>query len=243
MMAGKQEREPVRVFQGGEQTVARRLLIVGAGGFGREVLQWAEDIAAQGCEWKIGGFLDADPAALDAYECAYRVLGSPTEYEPSDEDLLVCAIGDPATRIKVAADLTSRGGEFATLLHPTAIVGSRTVLGNGCIICPRVTITTDVRLGRHVIVNTHSTIGHDVSIGEGCSLFSHCDVTGGAVLDQGVTMGAHAAVLPGVRVGEFARISAGSIVSRRVKPFTTMFGVPAKKLFGGEPPVAPPRAA
>jgi sugar O-acyltransferase (sialic acid O-acetyltransferase NeuD family) len=241
-MAAIQPTEAV-VFQGDNQTVARRLLIVGAGGFGREVLRWADDIAAEGCEWEIGGFLDADPAALDAYECGYKVLSSPAEYHPSDDDLLVCAIGDPATRMSVAADLTSRGAAFATLVHPSAIVGSRIVLGEGCIICPRVTITTDVCLGRHVIVNTHSTIGHDVTIGDCCSLFSHCDVTGGANLEPGVTIGSHAAVLPGVRVGEFARISAGSIVSRRVKPFTTVFGVPARKLFGGHPPDATLRAA
>ena len=223
--------------------MTRRLLIVGAGGFGREVLQWAEDIAAEGCDWEVGGFLDADPAALDGYECPLQVLSSPQQYEPVDEDLLVCAIGDPATRMKVAADLTSRGAEFATLVHPTAIVGARNVVGEGCILCPRVTITTDITLGRHVIVNPHSTIGHDVTIGDCSSLFSHCDVTGGATIEPGVTMGSHSAVLPGVRVGEFARISAGSVVSRRVKPFTTVFGVPAKKLLSAEPPSASVRAA
>jgi sugar O-acyltransferase (sialic acid O-acetyltransferase NeuD family) len=237
------DRWPTRVFLEGEQTVTRRLLIVGAGGFGREVLQWAQDIAAEGCDWTIGGFLDADRAALDSYACEYRVLSSPAEYEPSDEDLLVCAIGDPATRMRVTVELTSRGARFATLVHPTAIVGSRSLLGEGCILCPRVTMTTDIRLGRHVIVNTHSTIGHDVTIGDCCSLFSHCDVTGGATLEPGVTMGSHAAVLPGVRVGEFARISAGSVVSRRVKPFTTVFGVPAKKLLSTEPSAASSRAA
>jgi sugar O-acyltransferase (sialic acid O-acetyltransferase NeuD family) len=231
------------VFLGGEQTVTRRLLIVGAGGFGREVLQWAQDIAAEGCDWEIGGFLDADLSALDAYDCGYEVLSSPQQYKSSDDDLLVCAIGDPATRMQVAADLTARGAEFATLVHPTAIVGARSVLGEGCILCPRVTITTDICLGRHVIVNTHSTIGHDVTIGDCCSLFSHCDVTGGATLEPGVTIGSHAAVLPGVRVGEFARISAGSVVSRRVKPFTTVFGVPAKKLLNTEPPAESSRAA
>lgn len=223
--------------------IVKRLLIVGAGGFGREVLQWAEDIAADGADWRIGGFLDADTSALEHYECGYRILGTPDEYTPTDKDLLICAIGDPATRMQVAASLRSRGARFATLVHPSAIVGARTDLLEGCIICPRVTITTDIRLGRHVIVNTHTTIGHDVTIGEGCSLFSHCDVTGGAALDVGVTMGSHAAVLPGIRVGKFARISAGSVVSRHVKPHTTVYGVPAKKLIAAGQPDGSVRAA
>lgn len=214
----------------------RRLLIVGAGGFGREMLQWAEDAVADGADWRIGGFLDADPAALREFDCGYEILTSPEAYVPSTSDLLICAIGRPTTRMKVAADLASRGARFATLIHPTAIVGARTVLGEGCMLCPRVTITTDVTIGRHVIVNAHTTVGHDVALGDCCSLFSHCDVTGGATLDVGVTMGSHASVLPGVAVGEFASISAGSIVTRRVKPHTTVFGVPAKKLYSISPP-------
>lgn len=208
----------------------RRLLIVGAGGFGREVLQWAEDAVADGADWRLGGFLDANPAALAGFACGLPVVRSPRTYVPSSADLLVCAIGDPVTRQHVAADLTSRGARFATLVHPTAIIGRRSQLGEGCIVCPRVTITTDVRIGRHVIFNAHTTVGHDVTIGDCCSLFSHCDVTGGATFDVGVTMGSHASVLPGVRVGEFAKIGAGSVVARSVKPFTTVVGVPARKL-------------
>jgi sugar O-acyltransferase (sialic acid O-acetyltransferase NeuD family) len=212
-----------------------RLLIVGAGGFGREALQWAEDALADGAEWQIGGFLDADSAALDGFDCGYPILEHPDEYTPAPSDLLVCAIGDPAIRMRVTDELDRRGARFTTLVHPTAIVGARSVLGDGSILCPRVTITTDVSIGRHVIMNAHASVGHDVTIGDCCSLFGHCDVTGGARLEEGALMGTHSCVLPGVRVGRFAKISAGSVVTRNVKPHTTMFGVPAKKLPTGMP--------
>ena len=208
----------------------QRLLIVGAGGFGREVLQWAEDAAADGAGWKIGGFLDADASALDDFEVPYGILSRPDEYDPAPGDVIVCAIGDPATRAKVVADLTVQGARFATLIHPSAVVGARSVLGEGSILCPQVTITTDVSIGKHVVVNVHASVGHDASVGDFCSLFGHCDVTGNARLGEGVTMGTHACVLPGVSVGRSAKISAGSVVTRTVKPHTTVFGVPAKKL-------------
>lgn len=211
-----------------------RLLIVGAGGFGREVLQWAEDIVAEGADWTLAGFLDGNQAALDGFDCAQEIVGSPESHVIAEQDLFVCAIGDPVIRERVSSELSRRGARFATLVHPTAIIGARSTIDEGSIICPRVTITVDVQIGRHVVINTLSTIGHDVTIGDYCSLFSHCDVTGGARLETGVTMGSHSSVLPGVRVGESARISAGSIVTRRVRPGTTVFGVPAKKLLGGD---------
>lgn len=208
----------------------KQLIIVGAGGFGREVLQWAEDIMKCRSDWTIQGFLDANPAALEGFACKYSILDSPDGFRPGPADLLVCAIGDPLTRMTVAASLTSRGARFATLVHPTAIVGARSVLGEGCILCPNVTVTTDVQLGRHVIVNNHATVGHDAVVGDCCSLFCHSDVTGAARLEAGVTLGSHSSILPGVKVGEFAKVGAGSIVARRVKPYTTVFGVPAKRL-------------
>jgi serine acetyltransferase len=91
-------------------------------------------------------------------------------------------------------------------------------------------LTANVTLGSFVAVNVYSTIGHDASLADGCTLSGHCDVTGGATLREGVFMGSHAAVLPRIEVGAYARIGAGSIVTRRVAPASTAFGVPARTI-------------
>lgn len=210
----------------------KRLLIVGAGGFGREVLSWVQDIPNQNREWEIGGFLNSIPTALDAYHCGYKIIGDPSTYNPLENDLFVCAIGSPHDRLRVVRNLKERGACFITLIHPTAVVGSRCTIGEGCIFCPGTIITVDVTIGNFVILNAHASVGHDAFIGDGCTISGHCDITGFARLGEGVFLGTHAAILPGAKIGDYAIIGAGSVVLSKVLSGVTVMGVPATKISG-----------
>lgn len=209
-----------------------RLLIVGAGGFGREVLNWAQDVPAVGRDWDVGGFLDANLSAVNEYDCGFPVLDDPLAYAPQEDDRFICAIGHTRTKIRVCNHLKKRGAKFITLIHPTAVVGSTCVIGEGCIFCPGSIVTTDVRIGDFVTANLHSTIGHNAVIGNGCTLSCHVDITGFASLGEGVFLGSHASVLPKAVVGDYAVVGAGSVVLKRVKPGATVMGVPAKQVAG-----------
>jgi len=208
----------------------RRLLIVGAGGFGREVLGFAQDCSRLGSEWTIGGFLDRDPGALRGYDVPYLIIGDPVNYQPAADDLLLCAIGDPEVRLALCRFLSARGGTFTSLIHPTSLTGDRSRLGQGCILCPYTVVTSDVQIGDFVTINSHAGVGHDAVIGDGCTLSAFCDVTGHVQLGEGTFMGSHACVLPGVSVGKYARIGAGSVVMRGVSPGATVMGVPARTI-------------
>jgi len=210
----------------------KRLLIVGAGGFGREVLNWVRDIPKQIRNWEIGGFLDANPAALDGYDCGLPILADPMNYHLQDDDCLICAIAQPATKLRVCRYLINNGAKFITLIHPSAIIGSRCVIGEGCVFCPGSIITADVTIGDLVTVNANSTIGHDAVVGQGCTLSGHVDITGFASLGEGVFLGSHAVVLPGAKVGDYAIVGAGSVVLKKVKAGATVMGVPAKQIAG-----------
>jgi len=209
-----------------------RLLIVGAGGFGREVLCWLSDMPEEERGWEIGGFLDANPLALKGYSCSYPILGNPLNFDLQENDRLVCAIGDPKTKLRLCRALKERGGKFFTFIHVTAVIGMRCKIGEGCVICPGAIITTDVNMGDFVTVNVHASVGHDSVIGDYSTLSGHADVTGFARLDKGVFLGSHASVIPKVQIGDFAVVGAGSMVVRRVKPNTTVMGVPAKQIAG-----------
>ncbi|MGV3616336.1 MAG: acetyltransferase [Fimbriimonas sp.] len=212
-----------------------KLIIVGAGGFGREVLLWAEHAIAAGAQLEIKGFLDNKADALAGFDVAYPILGSISDYEPDADDRFLIAIGNSPVRMKLAAQLTAKGWKFATLIHPTAIVGSRCEVGEGSVVCPHCVVTTDARLGRHVILNLHSTVGHDATVGDGCTISCHCDITGFVQLGEGVLMGTGASVTPGVKVGKYAVIGAGSVAIRNVQALATVVGVPAKRIVGFEP--------
>ncbi len=211
----------------------KRLLVVGAGGFGREVAAWASDIPLSARDWELGGFLDDCADALHGYEVGLPIVGGIAEYVPQESDLFVMALGDPRTKLAAAGRLTKRGAQFITLVHPTAIVGDRSRLGAGTVVCPRAVITTDVKIGRFVTINLHATIGHDTVVGDGCTLSCQTDVTGFARLGEGVFLGSHASVLPGAKVGDYAKVGAGSIVLKKVRPGTTVLGVPGKADIGG----------
>jgi sugar O-acyltransferase (sialic acid O-acetyltransferase NeuD family) len=210
----------------------KRLLIIGAGGFGREILCWAQDAEPNQKIWTIGGFLDDNPAALDGFNCPFPLVGAPSTYAPADNDLFICAIGEPATKLRVCKKLEKRGATFINLVHPTAILGRNNTIGHGCIFCPRSSITTHVTLGNFVTLNVNAGMGHDVIVGDGTTLSAYCDVTGNARLGEGVFLGSHAVVLPNATVGDYAIIGAGSVVLRKVKPGATVMGVPARQVAG-----------
>lgn len=212
----------------------RRLLIIGAGGFGREVLWTAQVIPSETRDWEVGGFLDDNPEAaqqqLQQRGIQVPVLGPVSEYQPRRGDCFVCAVASPEQRLRLCAMLMERGAEFVRLIHPTALVAPSARLGVGVILQAYSLVSTNASVGDFVILNTFSEIGHDAVVEEGCTLSSHCDVTGNVRLERGVFLGSHASILPGVTVGEFAKVGAGSVVARRVLPRQTVMGVPAKVL-------------
>ena len=211
----------------------KNLIIIGAGGFGREVLQYALDTQASSNagEWNVAGFLDDNANALSGYSCGYPIFGTVKEHVVSDENVYICSIGDVRAKLSICEEYLNRGARFINLIHPTAIVGRTCKMGTGNILCPFSSLTTDVAIGNFVTLNQKAGCGHDAVIGNGCAVSAFCDITGGASLGEGVFLGSHAVICPGVKVGDYARIGAGSVVLRDVKAGGSVFGIPAKKLF------------
>ena len=210
----------------------KRLLIIGAGGFGREVLSWALDIPPAGRDWEVGGFLDANQDALKGYNCNYAILADPSTYTPLENDRFVCALGHPQTKLRICEALQQKGAHFIELIHPSAIIGRNVSAGAGCVFCPGAILTSDITIGNFVTINALATIGHDATVGDGCTLSGHVDVTGFANLGKGVFLGSHATILPGAEVGDYAVVGAGSVVLKKVKAGATVMGVPAKQIAG-----------
>ena len=210
--------------------MTKKLIIVGAGGFGREVYAWASHIEPTQSLWEFAGFLDANSSALEGYNLNVPIVGSPDKYDPTDSELFVCAIGDPEIRLAVSRNLEHRGAKYATLIHPSAVVGPNCQIGEGSILCPFAVVTTNASVGRHAILNLHSTVGHDAVLGDYVTLCDHCDVTGNCQVGDGVFLASHASILPGMRIGNHAKVGAGSAVVKNVPEHTTVMGIPAKRI-------------
>ena len=209
----------------------KNLLIIGAGGCGREVFQWAKDIQEEKEIWTSIRFLDDDLHVLDDFGLQDAMAGTIRDYQPCANDEVVCAIGDPITRLTLCCDFRKKGAFFANIIHPTVLIADYSRIGTGVIICPRTIISTNVKIDDFVLINTFCVVGHDVTIESGCTLSAQCDLMGGAYLEEESFLGSGARIFPNVRVGKQSKIGAGSVVIRNVPSNVSIFGNPGKQIY------------
>ncbi len=198
---------------------ATPVLILGAGGLGREVYQWALDAGMMPI-----GFIDDNRDALQHHADYPPIVGTVAE-APLTAPLL-CAIGSNALRQSCVERLTARGATFATLLHPQAKC-LRATLGMGAIVAPFAYIGADASAGPFAFLQTGTVLGHDVQAGAFLRMDTTAFVGGYAKLGDGVTLHTGAKVMPGKTVGDHCTLGAGSVLLSNLRSGQTAFGIPA----------------
>lgn len=207
----------------------KKLLIVGAGGFGRELYAWASQHPDCGCQWQLAGFLDDNPEALKPFG-SFAPIFPLTGHRPAADQLHLVGLGMPALKEKLIAPLVSAGAEFLTFVHPSAILGARVSLGRGVVVCPGAVLSVDIDVGEFAMVNLNSTIGHDARLGPWTSLSAQCDITGHVQVADRVFLGSRSTIIPGKTVGSRATVGAGAVVVTDVPAAVTVVGIPARIL-------------
>ena len=100
----------------------KKLLIVGAGGFGREMHAWARQHPDHGRVWTFGAFLDDNPAALKRFG-DFAPVRPLTGHRPAADEVFLCGLGLPPQKEQLIAPLVAAGAAFLTFIHPRALVG------------------------------------------------------------------------------------------------------------------------
>lgn len=210
----------------------KKIVLFGAGGFGREVASIIEVLNSKSPVYELVGFVDdGNGFSTDVKINGYPFLGR-REWilEHKENVYCVCTIGNSKIRGKIQRELSEQGVKFETIIALGSYVGPYTKLGDGCVLYGGITVSVNCQIGAGVLLNQQVNIGHDVTIGDFSTIMPMTGVSGNCHIGSEVNIGGHAFIIPGKKVGDGATIAAGSIVFANVKAGTTVLGNPAKRM-------------
>ncbi|WP_441246863.1 acetyltransferase [Kitasatospora sp. McL0602] len=204
------------------------LVIVGAGGFGREAAE-----AAVSAGWRLRGFLDDNPALHGERVDGVPVLG-PAElvHELPRAKVLLCAVNPRvySSRSALAERLALPESRYATVLHPSADIAARAEIGPGSVLLAQTVVTARASIGAHVAVMPQTVLTHDTEVAELVTLASGVRLGGSCRLERGCYIGAGALLREGTTVGRGSLVGMGSVVLHDVPPQEVWAGSPARYL-------------
>lgn len=209
----------------------KKLVLFGAGGFGRETANLVEWINILSPTYELLGFIvEKEYYKPDMNVNGYPVLGTEDWFFCHPDVLCTCTVGIAKEKARIQMNLSSKGVKFETLKAPDVLIPSSSRIGEGCIFFRDVAISVNVVVGNGVFLNCGVTLGHDTQIGDYVSVMPNTGISGYCHIEEQVDIGGHAFLIPARKVGKNAKIAAGSIVFTNVKAGTTVLGNPAKRM-------------
>jgi sugar O-acyltransferase (sialic acid O-acetyltransferase NeuD family) len=145
------------------------------------------------------------------------------QVDRSRHEMLVC-IGDPARKAEL---VELHPGPWGRAIDPSAIISTRSTIGEGTVVFQGAIVQANTRIGRHVIINTAASVDHDCEVGDFVHIAPHSTLCGFVTIGSGAYIGAGSTLIPGVTIGENSIVGAGAVVVRDVPPNTVVTGVPA----------------
>jgi sugar O-acyltransferase (sialic acid O-acetyltransferase NeuD family) len=210
---------------------SERIVIIGAGGMGREICAaiFAHNQAALMPTVELAGFIDdGDPDRDRLKRLSVPFLGG-IEVIAALDARYVIGIGNPAIRRQIDTKLAAAGAVAANpIVHPRAWVGPDVEIEHGTVVCAGVCITTNVRVGRHTLLNQLTTVAHDCVIGNFVTVAPLTAISGNVTLEDEVELGTGVSIIPGVRIGQSTMVGAGAVVIGNLPPRVVAVGIPAR---------------
>ena len=206
----------------------KNLVIVGAGGFGREVLWLIKNINKEQPLWNFLGFIDdATNKMLNGNK---KIIGN-IEYLLNYMEYIdvVVAIGNPSVRKNIVQKLKhNKCLSFPNIISPEIDFDESNNIGVGNIICKGTILTCDVCIGNFNIVNLNCTIGHDDNIKDYVTIYPNSNISGNVLLDSFVEVGTGTQIIQGKNINKHSILGAGSVVVSDIEGYCTAVGIPAK---------------
>jgi len=215
--------------------ISRLYGVYGVGGCGRSVMPLAYQQIQKKCEENTDiVFIDDNFDGRSAN--GYPVI-SFDDFVAVDakEKLVSLAVSNGAIRELLANKCQENGLPFFSIEAQNCDIFDDVVIGEGSILCSGVSITSNIRIGRHFQANLHSYVEHDCIIGDFVTFAPGVKCNGQIKIEDHVFIGAGAVIRQGVPgnpvvIGRNAFIGMGAVVLSDVAPNSTVVGVPAKPL-------------
>jgi sugar O-acyltransferase (sialic acid O-acetyltransferase NeuD family) len=209
------------------------LVVVGAGGFGREAVDAVRAMNDRGASWRMLGYLDDNPSLAGQQVNGVAVLGGIRELGNLPNAFVVVTTGRPdnyASRPALISALDLPEERYATIVHPSAAVSASAQIGPGCVLLACVVLTSGVRIGSHVRIMPHVTLTHDDIVEDFATLASGVCLGGGVRISQCAYVGAGALIRENRTVGASALVGMGAVVTVDIPAHEVWAGVPARRL-------------
>lgn len=210
----------------------QKLVIFGAGGFGKEVAWLVSNINRVQKEWDLLGFIDDTENLQGTDVNGIPVLGGIEWFKDNTIPIsVVCAVAKPKFRKMLIEKMEQyQHVRFATLIEPSAIIADTCEVDEGSIICAQSVISVNTKIGRHVIVDWNCTIGHDAVLNDFCTLYPSVNISGKTCLCECVEMGVGSKLIEELIIREGTIVGAGAVVVKSLSANCTAVGVPAKPI-------------
>ncbi len=220
-----------------ENSKGKSLVIIGAGGFGREVKwlierinQYAAETSGKGV-WNFLGFID-DGMKPGTEIGSSVVLGGCEWLDKYGEDIYAaCAVGAAGTRETILRKIQNNPKiHFPNLVDPSVLCSGSVSMGQGNIICAGTIFTVDIQIGDFCIINLDCTLGHDVKMEDFVTVYPGVNVSGKVTIGRRSEIGTGTKIIQDKRISSGVIIGAGSIVIHDISENCTAVGCPARPI-------------
>lgn len=205
------------------------MLIVGAKGFAKEVLEVLTQI---GDTKDLVFYDDVNEDIPDILYNIFKILKTPeaaAKYFKIQDTRFTIGVGTPVYRKILSEKFIHLGGTLQSTISPKATLGSyNVIIGNGTNIMSGSVLTNDIVIGKVCLINLNATIGHDCMIGDFVEISPGVNISGNCQIGNFTSIGTNAVILPKVCIGENVTVAAGAVVTKNVPDNCMVVGVPAQ---------------
>lgn len=199
------------------------LIIIGASGHGKVIA----DIAIKMNQWKSIAFLDDNEEVKSCL--GFEVIGKTNDLlKYKDKADVIIAIGNNEIRENIQEQIVEQGLSIATLIHPSAIIGTDVKIGTGVVVMAGVVINSSTSISKGCIINTSSSVDHDNEIGDYVHISPGANLAGNVRVGKGTWIGIGVSVNNNISISSGVMVGAGTVVTKDLPENCTAVGVPAR---------------